>query len=131
MCVSWENQAGKYKLRLDGSIIAGGTGVAKGAVIPRDGSFTLGKCPGIYSRCFPSHEGKISSVNMWSKVLTEEVIMKNSKRKKCEIRMGDVFTWPMFQAGKRKFDSSAAVTRNTRCKLVGKLLRKIQTLHTS
>lgn len=120
ICLCWEEKDGKYKLLLDGAVIAEGTNFKKGVRIQKKGLFVIGECPWNSNGCFPAFLGKISSVNMWSKMAAEGVISEIAQQPKCEIKTGDIFSWPMFGSGKGKFDVVSSVTR---CKTPGE--RKI------
>ena len=116
LCSSWEKKDGKYKLILDGAVIAQGADFKKGATIQQKGLFIIGKCPQNSNGCFPAFRGKISSVTMWKTVLGVRFISKIAQQSKCEIKMGDIFSWPMFHSGGGNIEFVSAYTR---CKTPG------------
>ena len=97
VCVKWENKAGSWNLTVDGTDINHGSGFKVGHVIPGGGIVIVGQDQDSYGGRFElrqSFTGKISGINLWSRVLSHDEILRMSKIYCTE--NGDVLKWPDF-----------------------------------
>ena len=97
VCVKWENKAGSWSLTVDGKFINHGSGFQVGHVIPRGGIVIVGQDQDSYGgefKRYQSFTGKISGINLWSRVLSHNEILRMSKIYYTE--NGDVLKWPDF-----------------------------------
>ncbi|KAM6988082.1 pentraxin-related protein PTX3 [Tautogolabrus adspersus] len=109
LCGAWSSKQGLASLWVGGKKVASNPGVAEGHVLPDGGSMQLGQerngcCPMAQSIGMPGFEegfnqklafaGKITGVNMWDRVLSEEEISQLAFREGqgCEQR-GNVVAW--------------------------------------
>ena len=87
-------------MTVDGTVINSGSGKEVGHTIPGEGYLTIGQeqdiTPGDPSGfSLPqSFMGSISGMNVWSKVLPHDEILRMSKA--CNIGSGDVLKWSDF-----------------------------------
>uniref|UniRef100_A0A667Z3E1 Pentraxin 3 n=1 Tax=Myripristis murdjan TaxID=586833 RepID=A0A667Z3E1_9TELE len=96
LCGTWSSKQGLASLWADGRKVASTPGVAEGHILPDGGSLQLGQerngcCPGSPSLAFP---GKMTGVNMWNRVLSDEEISQMALRdgSGCEMR-GNMVAW--------------------------------------
>lgn len=113
LCGAWSSQQGLATLWADGKKVASTPGVAEGHLIPAGGSLQLGQerngcCPqspssgsgleGFEGGFDPklAFAGKMTGVNMWDRVLSEEQIsqLASLKGQGCEQR-GNMVAWGM------------------------------------
>ena len=97
VCVKWENKAGSWNLTVDGKLINHGSGFQIGYVIPRGGIVIVGQDQDSYGGAFQwyqSFKGKISGINLWSRVVSHNEILRMSKIDYTE--NGDVLKWSDF-----------------------------------
>ena len=97
VCVKWENKAGSWNLTVDGQITNHGSRFKVGHVIRRGGIVIVGQDQDSYGGTFQwyqSFTGKISGINLWSRVLSNNEILRMSKIYYTE--NGDVLKWPDF-----------------------------------
>uniref|UniRef100_A0A4W5LVM0 Pentraxin family member n=1 Tax=Hucho hucho TaxID=62062 RepID=A0A4W5LVM0_9TELE len=76
LCGAWSSEQGIASLWADGHRVAFTPGVAEGHMLPDGGSLQLGQMPG-FEGGFDAKlafAGKMTGVNMWDRVLTEEEI---------------------------------------------------------
>lgn len=109
LCGAWSSEQGLASLWVDGKKLASTPGVAEGHVLPDGGSLQLGQernscCPQSDSSGVPGFEegfdpklafvGKMTGVNMWDRVLSEEQISELALRdgRGCEQR-GNMVAW--------------------------------------
>ncbi|XP_060902225.1 pentraxin-related protein PTX3 [Labrus mixtus] len=109
LCGAWSSKQGLASLWVGGKKVASVPGVAEGHVLPDGGSMQLGQerngcCPIAQNIGMPGFEagfdhklaftGKITGVNMWDRVLSEEEIPQLATRggQGCEQR-GNVVAW--------------------------------------
>lgn len=109
LCGAWSSEQGLATLWADGKKVASTPGVAEGHVVPAGGSLQLGQerngcCPltpssgvaGFEASFDPklSFPGKMTGVNMWDQLLSEEEISKMAlwEGRGCEQR-GNVVAW--------------------------------------
>ncbi|XP_038549077.1 pentraxin-related protein PTX3 [Micropterus salmoides] len=109
LCGAWSSEQGLASLWVDGKKLASTPGVAEGHVLPDGGSLQLGQeknscCPQSDSSGVPGFEegfdpklafvGKMTGVNMWDRVLSEEEISELALRdgRGCEQR-GNMVAW--------------------------------------
>ncbi|CAH1259009.1 PKDREJ [Branchiostoma lanceolatum] len=77
LCVTWSNTAGDWKVYVNGTEIASGSGLAQGQSIPSGGTWILGQeqdSPGGGFNAADAFAGEISLLNVWDRVLTEAEI---------------------------------------------------------
>uniref|UniRef100_A0A667Z3B5 Pentraxin 3 n=1 Tax=Myripristis murdjan TaxID=586833 RepID=A0A667Z3B5_9TELE len=100
LCGTWSSKQGLASLWADGRKVASTPGVAEGHILPDGGSLQLGQerngcCPGSprfeAKLAFP---GKMTGVNMWNRVLSDEEISQMALRdgSGCEMR-GNMVAW--------------------------------------
>ena len=97
VCVKWENKAGSWSLTVDGKLINHGGGFQVGHVIRRGGIVIVGQDQDFYGGAFQLYQsflGKISGINLWSRVVSHNEILRMSKIDNTE--NGDVLKWPDF-----------------------------------
>lgn len=97
VCVKWENKAGLWNLTVDGKFTNHGSGFQVGHVIRRGGIVIVGQDQDSYGDAFQWHQsftGKISGINLWSRVVSHNEILRMSKI--CYTENGDVLKWPDF-----------------------------------
>lgn len=107
LCGAWSSERGLASLWADGRMAASTPGVAEGQVLLAGGSLTLGqerRAGGGLRSVVPGFEnhfdaktafaGKMTGVNMWDRVLTEEEIFQQALQEGegCQQR-GNVVTW--------------------------------------
>lgn len=95
--MKWENKAGSWNLTVDGQITNQGSGFEVGHVIRRGGIVIVGQDQDDYGGTFKRYQsftGKISGINLWSRVLSHNEILRMSKIYYTE--NGDVLKWPDF-----------------------------------
>ncbi|XP_022062173.2 pentraxin-related protein PTX3 [Acanthochromis polyacanthus] len=109
LCGSWSSEQGLASLWADGKKVASTPGVAEGHVLPEEGSLQLGQerngcCPTSSSSSVAGFEGgfdpklafagKMTGVNMWDKVLSEEKISQLALQEGqgCDQR-GSIVAW--------------------------------------
>jgi len=97
VCVRWENKTGSWNLTVDGKLINHGSGFQVGRVIRGGGIVIVGQDQDSYGGAFDSSQsftGKISGINLWSRVVSHNEILRMSKIYYTE--NGDVLKWPDF-----------------------------------
>ncbi|XP_034024003.1 pentraxin-related protein PTX3 [Thalassophryne amazonica] len=109
LCGAWTSDQGLASLWVDGKKVVSTPGVAEGHVIPEGGSLQLGQekngcCPQSPVSGMPGFEGgfdaklafagKMTGVNMWDRLLTQEEISQLASREGhgCEQR-GNMVAW--------------------------------------
>ncbi|XP_075058147.1 pentraxin-related protein PTX3 [Mixophyes fleayi] len=97
LCGTWDSEDGSTALWINGDNKATGYDLAKGHVIPDRGIFQLGQekngcCVGGGFDESLSYSGKITGLNLWDKVLSDDDIIKNGADTGCSIR-GNVIGW--------------------------------------
>lgn len=108
LCGAWSSEQGLASLWAGGKKVAATPGVAEGQTIPDGGSFQLGQekngsanngqsgMPGFEGGFDPklAFAGKMTGVNMWDRVLSEEEISQLARRDGlgCEQR-GNIVAW--------------------------------------
>ncbi|XP_058952836.2 neuronal pentraxin-2-like [Pocillopora verrucosa] len=99
ICVTWENNAGSWKLFKDGSVAASGTSLKTGHVIRGGGALVLGQeqdSVGGSFQSFQSFIGEMTGVNIWNHVILDQEIARMSQS--CLTGVGNVFQWHDFKA---------------------------------
>lgn len=109
LCGAWSSKQGLASLWAGGKKVASTPGVAEGHILPDGGSLQLGQerngcCPSFPSSGIPGFEGgfdsklafagKMTGVNMWDRVLSEEEISQQALQEGqgCEQR-GNMVAW--------------------------------------
>ena len=88
-------------MTVDGSVINHGSGLKVGHVIPGGGHLTIGQEQDGLQSGFTREQsfmGSISGMNVWSKVLSDQEIVRMSKA--CNFGSGDVLQWSHFQVSR-------------------------------
>ncbi|XP_068705193.1 serum amyloid P-component-like [Montipora foliosa] len=99
VCVKWENQGGSWNLTVNGKVINSESGFKKGHVIRGGGLLIIGQDqdsypgPSLFNQ-YQSFIGNISGMNLWSRVLGDDEILRMSKI--CNLGNGDVLKWSDF-----------------------------------
>ncbi|XP_031550551.1 neuronal pentraxin-1-like [Actinia tenebrosa] len=96
ICVTWTNVDGKFSFYLDG--ISKSQGTRRSGHVIQKGTVVLGQMQSSYKGGFErvqSHQGKLTSVNMWDKVLTPNEVTTIAN--KCSTAQGNVIKWSDFQ----------------------------------
>lgn len=111
LCGTWSSEQGLASLWADGKKVVTKTGVAEGHVLPDGGSFQLGqersgcclpnqgneyRVPGFEAGFEPklAFTGKMTGVNMWSRVLSGEEISQLALRKgRGCVQRGNIVAW--------------------------------------
>ncbi|XP_068705158.1 neuronal pentraxin-2-like isoform X2 [Montipora foliosa] len=101
VCVTWENKAGSWKLNVNGKVINSGSRfkvnhVIRGRgvlVIGQDQDRLLSRGDGAF-QLKQSFMGSISGMNLWSRYLSDEEILRMSET--CNFGNGDVLKWSDF-----------------------------------
>lgn len=103
VCVTWENQAGSWKLNVNGKVINNGSSFQVRNVIHGGGVLVIGQDQdGLFEgpsgggsfELKQSFMGSISGMNLWSRVLSDDEILRMSKI--CNFADGDVLKWSDF-----------------------------------
>ncbi|XP_067046244.1 C-reactive protein-like isoform X2 [Acropora muricata] len=105
VCVKWENKTGSWNLTVDGKFTNHGSGFQVGHVIRRGGIVIVGQDQDSYGSAFElsqSFTGKISGINLWSRVLSHNEILRMSMIDYTE--NGDVLKWPDFVVSRYKVE---------------------------
>ena len=107
ICFTWKSAGGKYAFYKDGKSVRSGSGLSSGQTIPGGGVLSLAqRTPN--TRLDIRYVGRMTDVNIWSKVLTPNEIQAMSK---CgESVDGDVKSWSDFRL--EKYSKFAKYVKN-------------------
>lgn len=103
LCGAWSSEQGLATLWADGRKVASSPGVAEGHVLPAGGALQLGQerngCCGSATTGFEAtfdpelaFAGKMTGVNMWDRVLSEEEISQLASQQGCQ-QKGSTVAW--------------------------------------
>ncbi|CAH1105370.1 unnamed protein product [Psylliodes chrysocephalus] len=111
VCVTWSSLNGSYKIFVDAKLTKFGFNLAPESQIQGMGSLILGQDQDIFGGEFSQSEsfvGKLTYIDIWSKVLTENDVLKHFID--CEDSLfGDLYAWPVmkkFAQGSLKVEES-------------------------